>query len=238
MSAMVGPHDIGGMKLGAVPIEHNEPVFHADWERVVFGATISAIIKGVCNVDEFRSGIEQMDPERYLTATYYEKWLFALEYYMKRAGALSDAEIAAEMVRWRGALESRPGKPGPTGARSLPEREDQQLLDTINWLIPNGASSRREIGTAPLYCVGEKVRGRFVEPAPHTRIPHYCQGKTGRVRRIHDAYPLPDEVVRHGPELPQYLYAVAFTAVDLWPDAEADIEVLVDLWESYLEPVS
>ena len=238
MTAMIGPHDIGGRKLGPIPIEQNEPVFHADWERAVFGAVISTIIKGAYNVDEFRSGIEQMDAERYLAATYYEKWLFTLEYNLKRSGVISDAEIAAEIILWRGALESRPGKPGPTGARSLPEREDPKLLETINWLIPSGASSRREIGTAPLYCVGEKVRGRFIEPAPHTRIPHYCQGETGRVRRIHDAYPLPDEVVRHGPEMPQYIYAVEFAAKDLWPDAEANSAVLVDLWESYLEPVS
>lgn len=142
------------------------------------------------------------------------------------------------MDTWRIAMESRPGKPGTTGAIPLPVREDRELLDTINWLIPNGASSRREIGTAPLYRVGEKVRGRFVEPAPHTRIPNYCQGRTGSVRRIHDAYPLPDEVVRHEPEAPQYIYAVAFSARDLWPDAEAGTEVLADLWESYLEPAA
>ena len=224
---MIGPHDLGGRNLGPIPIEQNEPVFHADWERTVFGAVICAIIKGAYNVDEFRSGIEQMDAERYLAATYYEKWLFTLEYNLKRTGALSDAEIAAQLAR----LRAEPGL-------AVPGREDQQLLDTINWLIPSGASGRRDNGTAPRYCVGEKVRGRFIVPAPHTRIPHYCQGKTGRVRRIHDAYPLPDEVVRHGPETPQYLYAVGFAGRDLWPDAETDTEVLTDLWESYLEPVS
>lgn len=227
MTAMIGPHELGGRKLGPVPIEQNEPVFHADWERAVFGAVISTIIKGAYNVDEFRSGIEQMDPDRYLAASYYEKWLFTLEYNLKRTGVLSDTEIAAQLAR----LRADPGLP-------LPERQDQKLLDTIDWLIPSGASSRREIGTAPRYRIGESVRGRFVQPAPHTRIPHYCQGKTGRVRRIHDAYPLPDEVVRHGPESPQYIYAIAFTARDLWPDAEVGTEVLVDLWESYLEPVS
>ena len=62
-----------------------------------------------------------------------------------------------------------------------------------------------------------------------TRIPLHVLNVT---------YPLVDEVVRHGPESPQYIYAVGFPARDLWPDAEPGTEVCVDLWESYLEPVT
>ena len=30
---------------------------------------------GITNIDESRYGIEQMDPAKYLTSSYYERWL-------------------------------------------------------------------------------------------------------------------------------------------------------------------
>ena len=40
---MNGVHDMGGMDgFGAIEVETNEPVFHADWERKTF-ATMMAI---------------------------------------------------------------------------------------------------------------------------------------------------------------------------------------------------
>ena len=227
MHPMIGPHDVGGMHLGSVPIRANEPLFHANWERGIFGAVICAIIKGAYNVDQFRSGIEQMAAAPYLKASYYEKWLFTLEYNLKRAGVLSDDAIQAQVER----LRRNPNL-------AMPERKDEALLTTLNWLIPAGHSSRTQVSQPPGFTLGAVVRGKFVKPEPHTRIPGYCQGKVGRVRLVHDAYPLVDEVVRHGPESPQYIYSVGFPARDLWPDAEPGTEVCVDLWESYLEPVT
>jgi nitrile hydratase len=147
-----------------------------------------------------------------------------MEYHMTRGGQLGAAEIAARIEAARG------GRLPP-----LAPRDDPELLQTIDWLIPNGASSRRDDASPPSFNVGDRVRGRRVEAAPHTRIPHYCQGRTGVVERVHDAYPLPDSVVRHEPEQVEHLYAVRFAAADLWPDAEPGTSVLADLWESYLE---
>lgn len=223
----IGPHDIGGLHLGPVPIETGEPVFHADWEKSVFGATICAIIKGAFNVDEFRSGIEQMAPEPYLAASYYEKWLFTLEYNLARAGVLTDAEISTHMAR----LRALPGTP-------LPQRDDTKLLETIDWLIPNCPGGRTAPPQPPLFRPGDRVRARAVKPAPHTRAPGYCQGHVGVVRLVHDAYPLADISARRGPETPQTLYTVAFPATDLWSDAEPGTDVHADLWESYLEPIN
>lgn len=227
MTIMIGPHDIGGLHLGPVPIESAEPVFHADWEKSVFGATICAIIKGAFNVDEFRSGIEQMAPEPYLAASYYEKWLFTLQYNLERSGVLSAANIAVVMDRLRAA-------PGA----AAPERDDPQLLETINWLIPNCPGGRTTPPTPPAYRNGDRVRVRGIRPAPHTRAPGYCQGRIGVVQLVHDAYPLADVAARRGPETPQTLYTVAFPAADLWSDAEPGTDVHVDLWESYLEAVT
>jgi len=194
MQGMRGPHDLGGRKLGPIAIEQNEPVFHSDWERSVFGATICTIIKGAYTVDEFRSGIEQMDPHDYLAATYYEKWLFTMEYHLRRGGVLDRKDIAARLEAMRDG-----------SAPPVRQGDDPELLKTIDWLIPNGASSRRDLPGKPRYRAGDRVRGRQVEAAPHTRIPLYCQGRTGVVERVHAAYPLPDRAVRHEAEQAEHL---------------------------------
>jgi nitrile hydratase subunit beta len=35
--------------------------------------------RGVYNLDQFRDAIERMPPAEYLAASYYERWLFAVE---------------------------------------------------------------------------------------------------------------------------------------------------------------
>lgn len=49
---MNGVHDLGGMHgFGPVVREHDEPVFHSEWEKRVFGMTLTAMGRRVCNVD-------------------------------------------------------------------------------------------------------------------------------------------------------------------------------------------
>jgi nitrile hydratase len=75
-----GIHDLGGMHgFGAVVVERDEPVFHADWEKRVFGAAMFALGTGIANIDRFRHAIERLDPVEYLAAGYYGRWLGALE---------------------------------------------------------------------------------------------------------------------------------------------------------------
>ena len=52
---------------------------------------------------------------------------------------------------------------------------------------------------------------------------------------VHEAFVFPDTNLRDEGENPEHVYAVGFRARDLWPDAEEDATVHVDLWESYLE---
>ena len=93
---MNGVHDLGGMHgFGPVIREQNEPVFHADWEKRVFAMTLTAMGRGVCNVDEFRRAIERMPPAGYLAATYYEKWLHAVESLLVEKGVATREEIAS-----------------------------------------------------------------------------------------------------------------------------------------------
>jgi nitrile hydratase len=93
---MNGVHDLGGMHgFGPVVPEQNEPVFHSDWEKRMFAMALTAMGRRVCNVDEFRRAIENMPPASYLAATYYEKWLHAIEALLVEKGVATREEIAA-----------------------------------------------------------------------------------------------------------------------------------------------
>ena len=61
--------------IGPVEPEENEPVFHADWEKRVYAINRALRTRGLVNIDEFRHGVERMNPAHYLTSSYYEHWL-------------------------------------------------------------------------------------------------------------------------------------------------------------------
>jgi nitrile hydratase beta subunit len=215
------------MKLGRVPIEVDEPVYHAAWEGRLIGINSASQIAGAFNLDEFRSGIEQMHPVAYMAASYYERWLYSIERNLVKHGVLTADELEQRLQE----VVDDPDRP-------LPARDDPAFLRTIEEMLRGYASSRRAGERPPRFGVGDRVRARPVRADPHTRNPEYVHGKAGVVHRVHDAYPLPDEVVRGAPETADYVYTVRFDASELWPDADARTRVLVDLWESYLEPVA
>lgn len=91
---MNGAHDLGGMHgLGPINPEPNEPVFHEEWERRMFGLFIATFAGGHFNVDQFRHAIERMNPAHYLDSPYYEHWLNACETLLLEGGALSHKEL-------------------------------------------------------------------------------------------------------------------------------------------------
>lgn len=93
---MNGIHDLGGMHgLGPLVVEADEPVFHHDWERRVFGMFLPIFATGTFNVDELRAAIERMGAPAYLNTTYYEHWLHAYETLLVGKGVLTQAELAA-----------------------------------------------------------------------------------------------------------------------------------------------
>ncbi len=97
---MNGIHDLGGMHgMGPVDPERNEPVFHEEWERRVFGLMIATFGGGHYNVDEFRHGIERMDPAHYLTTSYYEHWLHTVETLLIEKGTITRKELDARQAK-------------------------------------------------------------------------------------------------------------------------------------------
>lgn len=60
--------------------------FHADWEARVFALATALARRGVFNGDELRDAIERIPPEEYLAASYYERWLRAVETLLAEKG--------------------------------------------------------------------------------------------------------------------------------------------------------
>jgi nitrile hydratase len=84
---MDGVHDMGGMHgFGPVPIEADDPVFRTRWEARVWALSGSVVRRST--VDRFRFTIEQMPPSAYLTSSYYERLLWAIERLAAEQGLL------------------------------------------------------------------------------------------------------------------------------------------------------
>ncbi|WP_405410386.1 hypothetical protein [Streptomyces decoyicus] len=84
-------NDVGGQSgFGALEVEADEPPFHADWEARVFALNSALVRNGVYRLDEFRDAVERMAPQEYLAASYYERWLHAIETLLAERGLLGD----------------------------------------------------------------------------------------------------------------------------------------------------
>jgi nitrile hydratase beta subunit len=223
---MNGPHDMGGMHgFGPVIQEKDEPLWHADWEKTVFGMSRVMRVRGIINIDESRHGIERMPPPEYLAASYYERWLSSLERVLVEKGVVSQQELAARQAL----LREQPDAP-------LPQRTDPETIQLLTAPVRQQDQYQRE-GPAPRFAVDEQVVARHDHPTGHTRLPRYVRGKLGTIHAVRGCYIFPDTHAHGQGEQPQQMYTVWFAADELWgTSAEGPQRVYIDLWESYLEP--
>src|SRR3954451_11350548 len=118
---MNGPHDMGGMHgFGRVEPEENEPVFHADWEKTVFGIAGALRGRGLINIDESRHAIERMPPADYLGSSYYARWLAGYERLVVEKGIVTEEELQARIAL----LRDQPDTP-------LPQRADPTFAERM-----------------------------------------------------------------------------------------------------------
>jgi nitrile hydratase len=83
-------HDVGGAEgVGAISREADEPAFHHDWEARVFALNRLLLARRVYDLDEFRYAIERIEPDAYARASYYERWLVAIETLLREKGVLA-----------------------------------------------------------------------------------------------------------------------------------------------------
>lgn len=99
---MNGVHDLGGMQgFGPIVREENEPYFHEKWEERVFGLFFGCFAGGHFNVDMLRAEIERMPGAEYLSTSYYEHWLHAIESLLIANGTLSREQIDQRIAELR-----------------------------------------------------------------------------------------------------------------------------------------
>jgi nitrile hydratase subunit beta len=207
---MDGIHDMGGMDgFGRVQPELNEPTFHAEWERRVFGIVNGVLSLTGVNVDEFRHAIERIPPARYLASSYYERWLLAAETLLVERGIVTGEEL-----------------------KSLAQPE--HLSVAVPAVSPRSVPAQGRLH--PRFKAGDRVKVRTIHPLGHTRSPRYVRGKTGVVRRVHGIYVFPDTNAHRAGEKRQHVYLVEFRARELWGRNDRE-RLMIDLWEDYLDRV-
>ncbi|WP_457106155.1 nitrile hydratase subunit beta [Methylobacterium sp. P5_C11] len=218
---MNGAQDLGGSHgFGPVVPEPGEPVFHAAWERRVFAMAMAMGYTGAWNLDGSRATRESLPPAEYLSSSYYEIWLKALEKQVVATGLATQAEIE-------------------DGASAEPAKPVARILASgdLEARFRAGFPSSRTPDAPARFAVGDAVRARNIYPTGHTRLPRYVRGKPGRIVRVDGAFVFPDTNAYRAGEHPSWLYTVAFTAQDLWGEhGDPGGHVTVAAFEPYLDP--
>jgi nitrile hydratase len=215
---------MGGQQgFGPVLIEEAEPLFHADWESRAMAMTVAMGASGQWNIDLSRSARESLPPDIYLSSSYYEIWVRALEKLMLERQMVTAAELE-------------------TGQMITPPVNVSKVLtrDSVDAALKAGSPTERPIDQPALFKVGQKVRALNMHPQGHTRLPRYVRGHVGTIFSLHGGHVMPDQhTLRALPPFHvsvEWLYTVVFEGPSLWgSDSDPTVEVTVDAWESYLE---
>jgi nitrile hydratase subunit beta len=237
-----GIHDVGGMHgFGPVVRERDEPVFHAEWERRMFALALAAMGSRSFNIDEYRRTIERMPPAQYLAASYYERWLYALENLLIEKGVVLRTEIDVVMAALRAHPSSAMAKVGATAKVATPgqapsDDRNENEPGALSEAMVGDRSLRHDQSFQPGFKAGDRVLARNVNPEGHTRIPRYARGHHGIIYRDWGVFVFPDTHAHGGGAKPQHCYAVEFDGRELWGgDHPAGERIYIDLWEDYLE---
>jgi nitrile hydratase subunit beta len=202
-----------------IPEPEGEP-FHARWERQALALTLAMGASGAWNLDISRSARETLPDYRSLS--YYEVWIRALEKLLIERGLVGADEIAA----------GRMLHPAHSGlpvlrAADVPAR------------LAKGSPTQRPPAAPARFAVGQQVRLRAAAVAHHTRLPGYARGKVGHIDEVRGAHVFADAHAQGLGEQPCWLYAVVFSARELWGDeVPRNHSVSIDAWEPYLEPLA
>lgn len=220
---MNGAQDLGGqMGFGPVLPEQDEPLFHAPWEARALALTLAAGACGLWGIDTSRHARESLPPALYLTLSYYEIWIAALEKLLVAHGMVTQAELSS-------------GKSAEP-PRLIPRRLEAGQVAAA---LAKGGPADRPAMQPARFCVGQAVRTRIINPQTHTRLPRYARGKRGVVAQVHGSFVFPDTAAHGAGENPQWLYTVAFSGRELWgEESDPTLVVSIDAFEPYLEPDS
>jgi nitrile hydratase beta subunit len=228
---MNGVFDLAGTDgIGPVVVPEYEPVFRAEWEKAVFPMFAMCFRAGFFGVDEFRHGVELIDPAVYLKSPYYEHWVHTVEHFGEKLGKLDMAELDRRTAHYL----ANPEAPLPQ------HQDDPELLAFVEAVVPAGATAKRESGKAARFKVGDTVGVDRSAPKGHTRRARYIRGAVGEVVLAHGTFIYPDAAGNGLGEHPEHVYTVRFTNEELWgaEHAEPNGSVCFDVWDPYIALVA
>jgi nitrile hydratase len=219
---MDGAHDMGGVAWsGPVVPEPDEPPFHAEWERRAFAMTLAMGMPGGWNIDASRFAREDRPPQDYLGMSYYQIWLAGVERLLLERQLIAPDEVEA-------------------GHSLHPAKPVANILTAagVAAMLHRGGPTERDTPRPARFNVGDRVRAKMIHPPTHTRLPRYIRGHVGSIERVIGCHVFPDSNATGAGEDPQWLYTVSFNGAELWgKDSDPALEVFVDAWEPYLEPL-
>lgn len=226
---MNGAHDVGGMHgFGALPPEQTEP-FRQEWERLTFALMMTLTCHTqLWSDNENRYAVETMGNLEYLTASYFERWLHAIETLTVRRGLFTRRELT-ERAEQLASGRYRTPRPSP----------DPVLTEQIVSSVRQRSDGRQSSTIQPRFGTGDQVNTTRDSPEGHTRLPRYARGCPGTIVALRGIHIFPDTEAMGNGEHPQPLYTVRFEASDLWGNATRTRDaVMVDLWENHLHPAN
>ena len=148
---MNGVHDMGGQQgFGPVLFEDHEPLFHAAWESRAMAVTVAMGASGQWHIDLSRAARESLPPAVYLSSSYYEIWIRALEKLMLERGMVTQVELAS-------------------GQQIAPPIKVNSVLTRANVdaALKAGSPTERPIDQPALFQVGQQVRAPCPGGADH-----------------------------------------------------------------------
>ena len=211
---------MGGMHgFGPVVVPGAEAPYHEAWELRVFAMwAVSAAER--LGLGSGRVAREEMSPEDYLRASYYERWQWSNERRFAAKGTIGEGDVEAWIARLR-------------SGEGAPRRSDHAQAERVLGVVRTSTQELEPPVRARLD-PGTRVRVRRMRPPGHTRCPRYVRGADGVIETVRGTYPFPDPGPAQG-EM-QTVYAVSFRSEDLFGPADGDgWTVLLDLYEPYLE---
>ncbi len=219
-------HDMGGNSGAMIKVDEPElPAFKEAWHGRALAITVASGALGFWNLDTSRHARECLGWDEYQRLSYYEKWLAALANLLVAHGLTTTEEFAH-----------------PDTSPTMKLCTQALRKNAVRKVLATGSPTIRQVNKPSLFAIGQQVSTREassnqVHPGGHTRLPTYASGRIGRVVRDHGAHVLPDSNAHFLGEVPETLYSVAFKARELWGTSvgNAEDEVILDLWESYLE---
>ena len=154
-------HDVGGLAgFGPLsPHPEEEPTFHEPWESRTIGMMLAMTRQQVLEPGGLRPAVEALEPEEYLTFSYYHKWLKALE-----TGLLAKRFLTIEKLDAKTqALASDP-------SAVIPRWEDPPFRDRFRQIIYSHNDPHKDVGITPNFRVGDSVVVLDLEPQGHSRL--------------------------------------------------------------------